>query len=217
MRKRAILENSWSTRRVYLLITVVSTFLFIALSGSAQPNSNQKGDIVTIPLSIVDVDEATATISVMDEPLSSFNTFLKHCQSGLPDDFLQEDKDYSGDLKKFCEFTEQITKQYLPPPTQHLRPKGYVITVPLKSPYQGIEALLWTTNNLDDAIAFVSLLQGQNLKAMKVYATIPWGSEPTTTCTECPIKELVFSAKGIKEQLQELKRKEDQKGSTPGS
>ena len=211
MRKRAILENSWSTRRVFLFITIISTSLFIALSGSAQSNSNQKGKVVTIPLSIVDVDEATATISVMDEPLSSFNTFLKHCQTDLPEDFLREDKDFSGDLKKFCELTEQLTKQYLPPPTQHLKPKGYVITVPLRSPYQGIKALLWTTNSLDDAIAFVSLLQGGNLKALKVYATIPWESEPAATCTECPIKELVFSAKGIKEQLQKLKKKDNEK------
>jgi len=56
----------------------------------------------------------------------------------------------------------------------------------------------------------LSLLQGGNLKAIKVYTTIPWGSEPTTTCTECPIKELVFSAKGIKEQLHEFKKKEGQ-------
>jgi hypothetical protein len=147
----------------------------------------------------------------MDEPLSSFNTFLKHCQSGLAEEVLNEDKDFSEDLKKFCELTEQFAKRYLPPPTQHLEPKGYVITVPLKPPHNGIEALLWTTNSLDDAIAFVSLLQGGNLKAVKVYATIPWGSDPTATCTECPIKELVFSAKGIKEQLQELRKKDGQK------
>lgn len=195
---------------LFLLISVV-VFPLQPLSIASPSESGLKAKIVTIPLSILDVDEATATISVMDEPFSSFNSFLKHCQSGLPDDFLKEDKDFSGDLKKFCELTEQLTKHYLPPPTQHLEPKGYVITVPLRSPYQGIEALLWTTNSLDDAIAFVSLLQGGNLKAMKVYATIPWGSEPTATCTECPIKELVFSAKGIKEQLQELRKKDGQK------
>ena len=59
-------------------------------------------------------------------------------------------------------------------------------------------------------MAFVSLLQGGSLKALKVYATIPWGSDPTTPCTECPIKELVFSAKGIKEQLRELKKKDSE-------
>ena len=169
--------------------------------------STLKENVVTIPLSIVNVDEATATISVMEEPSSSFQTFLKHCQGGWPQEFPNEGQDFSDDLKKFCELTEQITKHYLPPPAQHLDPKGYVITVPLRSPYNEIEALLWTTTSLDDAIAFVSLLQGGHLKAMKVYATIPWASDPTRTCTECPIKELVFSAKGIKEQLQELKKK----------
>ena len=104
--------------------------------------------------------------------------------------------------------TEKMAKRYFPPPTQNLEPKEYVITVPLKSPFQGIEALLWSTKSLDDAISFVGLLQGGNLKAVKVYTTIPWGIETATTCTECPIKELVFSASGIKEQLQELKKKE---------
>lgn len=199
----------WSWWSLHIISLMV--FLFSTLSGAAQSETNAKGTIVTIPLSIVDVDEATATISVMEESLSSFNTFLKNCQSSLPEDFQKEDKDFSEDLKKFCEMTEQFAKRYLPPPTQHLEPKGYIITVPLKSPYQGIEALLWTTKSLDDAIAFVSLLKGGNLKAMKVYATIPWGSEPTITCTECPIKELVFSAMGLKEKLQELKKKEGQK------
>ena len=167
--------------------------------------------MVTIPLSLVDVDEATATISVMDDPLASFNTFLKHCQSGVPEVYFDDDKDFSEDLKKFCELTEQLTKHYLPPPTQHLKPKGYVISVPLTSRHNDIEALLWTTNNLDDAIAFVSLLQGGNLKAVKVYATIPWGPNPATPCRECPIKELVFSAKGIKDQLRELQGKEGER------
>jgi len=203
--------HSCSSQWGGLCLTLLLAFFFVPLSGDAQSESNPKGNIVTIPLTIIDVDEATATISVMDEPFSSFNTFLKHCPSGLPEDFTNGDKDFSEDLKKFCELTEQLTRHYLPPPTQHLEPKGYVITVPLKPPYNGIEALLWTTNSLDDAIAFVSLLQGGNLKAVKVYATIPWGSDPNTPCTECPIKELVFSAKGIKDQLQELRKNEGQK------
>jgi hypothetical protein len=204
------LGNSLSGRRFCLCISLIFTLSFIAFSGAAQLDLKPKAKIVTIPLSIVDVDEATATISVLEEPLSSFNAFLKNCQSSLPEDFQKEDKDFSDDLKKFCEITEQFAKRYLPPPTQHLEPKGYVITVPLKSPYQRIEALLWTTKSLDDAISFVSLLQGGHLKAIKVYTTIPWEFDPTRTCTECPIKELVFSAKGIKEHLQELKKKEGQ-------
>ena len=83
-----------------MFFTLILTFFFIALSGAAQSEPKPKAKIVTIPLSILDVDEATATISVMDEPLSSFNTFLKHCQSSLPEDFLKEDKDFSDDLKE---------------------------------------------------------------------------------------------------------------------
>lgn len=194
-------SNGWL--RLFLLLAIG---LFPAVAKTAQSESEPKAKIVTIPLSIVAVDEATATISVLEEPLSSFSSFLKNCQSSLPEDLEMEGKDFSEDVKKFCELTERYARRYLPPPTQYLEPKGYVISVPLKSSFQAIEALLWTTKSLDDAISFVSLLQGGNLKAVKVYSTIPWGIDPGAPCKECPIKELVFSASGIKEQLEKLKK-----------
>ena len=210
MCKRTALVNSFSSRRVCLYLSLIFTHFLFSVSGAAQSEVNQKGNIVTIPLSIVAVDEATATISVMEEPLSSLNIFLKHCQISLPDNLQEEGKDFSNDMKGICQLAEKLAKQYMPPPTHHLEPKGYVITVPLKSPFQKIESLYWTTKSLDDAISFVSLLQGGSLKAIKVYTAIPWGSDPTMTCTECPIKELVFPAKALKDQLGELKRKEGQ-------
>lgn len=164
---------------------------------------------MTIPLSILDVEQATATISVLEEPHSSFNRILEACQSKLPEEFRIEGKDLSEEMRKLCNMAERFTKRYVPPPTQRFEPKGYVITVPLKSSFQGIAALLWNTKNLDDAITFVNLLQSGNLKAVKVYSTIPWAIDPAKTCTECPIKELVFSASGMKEHLQKLKKNEE--------
>ena len=191
---------------------VSAVFLLPTLSTAAPSHSMSGETIVTVPLSRVDVDQATATVSVLEDPLSDLNSFLKNCQSSLSEELGKETKDFSDDLRQFCQLTEKLAKRYWPPPTQHLEPKGYVITVPLKSPLQEIEALLWSTQSLDDAISFVSLLQGGNLKAIKVYTTVPWGPDPGTPCTECPIKELVFSAMGMKEQLEELRKKERQTG-----
>ena len=204
--QRILLAHS-SKRLLLGLAFFLVTFLLPIFSNAGQSDARSKETIVTIPLSILDVEQATATISVMEEPHSSFDSLLEACQSELPEEFNVEGKDISEELKRFCKMAEGFTKRYLPPPTQNIEPKAYVITVPLQSPFHDITALIWNTKNLDDAIAFVSLLQSGNLKAVKVYATLPWAEDPRTTCTECPIKELVFSAAGIKEQLSTWKEK----------
>ena len=199
----------------HLLIGLAFSFgtLLLPVFSNAGPSDAQSKDtIVTIPLSILDVEQATATISVMEEPHSSFNSLLEACQSKLPEDMKVEGKDISEEVRRLCKMAEGFTKRYLPPPTQHIEPKAYVITVPLQSPFHDITALIWNTKNLDDAISFVSLLQSGNLKAVKVYAIIPWAEDPRTTCTECPIKELVFSATGIKEHLSQWKEKKGKNG-----
>ena len=97
----------------------------------------------------------------------------------IPKDFAKEDKDFAEDVGKFCEMTKFFAQRYSPQPNQHLEPKEYLITVPLKSPYQDIQALLWSTTSLDDAIDFITLLQGGNLKALKVYPQrFPGGQGP---------------------------------------
>ena len=202
-----IFLTHFSTTLLLGLATFWGTLLFPIFSNAGQSDTQSNAKTVTIPLSILDVEQATATISVMDEPHSSFDSLLEACQSKLPEEFNVEGKDISEDVRRFCKMAEGFTKRYLPPPTQHIEPKAYVITVPLQSSFHDITALIWNTKNLDDAIAFVSLLQSGNLKAVKVYATLPWAEDPRTTCTECPIKELVFSATGIKEQLSQWKEK----------
>ena len=199
----------YSTPFLIGLALFLGPILLPLLSNAGQSDTQPKGKIVTIPLSVLDVEQATATISVMEEPYSSFNNLWEACQSNLPEDLeVEGEEDISEEVRRLCKMAEGFTKRYLPPPTHNIEPKAYVITVPLQSPFQKITALIWNARNLDDAIAFVSLLQSGNLKAVKVYAIMPWAEDPTTTCTECPIKELVFSAAGIKDQLSQWKEQE---------
>ena len=111
------------------------------LLGLTSPSlSHSKANVVTVPLSLVNVDDATATISVMDEPLSSFSVFLESCQAGLTEDLGIQDKDISHDMKTFCEMAEKFSKHYLPPPTQHPQTQGICHFRPFK------RTLQWDSN-----------------------------------------------------------------------
>lgn len=188
-------------RGVFLIMSFFATCLIgipgtLAL-GQALPES-EDGTIL-LPLETLDVDQATATVSVLQEPDSPLQTLLETCQTSLPDQVIIEGKDMSEEAKAFCRTVQRFMRRHSTPPAHTLESKGYVISVPLKSPYQGIHSLSWYTLNLDDAIAFVSLLQSGNLRAVKVYTTVPWSSTPTVPCSACPIKELVFSITGMKQ------------------
>jgi hypothetical protein len=100
---------------------------------------------------------------------------------------------------------EGFTKKRRELPAHRIDPKGYVISVPLKEPREGIQAVVWNTATLDEAITFVDLLQGGKLKAVTVYSFIPWAAKEARDCVECPIKELVFHASSLKERLEILK------------
>lgn len=163
-------------------------------------------ELIVIPLASLDVEEATATVSVMPDNPSPMSTIFELCDSGVPEHSDPEIQEISEELKKWCRMAEGFSKKYVPPPAQQLQAQGYVITVPVKNPTRGVEAVLWNTKTLDDAIAFVDLLQSGKLKAVNVYASIPWSSEANGLCSKCPIKELVFHASGIREQLKSLQK-----------
>ena len=161
-------------------------------------------ELIMIPVSSLDVNEATATVSVLSDNPSPLSTIFDLCQSGFPDNSESEYQEISEELKKWCRMAEGFTKKYVRAPAQHLQTQGFVITVPVTDEAHGIEAVLWKTNTLDDAMVFVDLLQSGKLKAVNVYGFLPWQSKTDRRCSQCPIKELVFHASGIREQLKHL-------------
>ena len=162
-------------------------------------------ELLSIPISSMDVDQATATVSVLEQPHSPLSTVLRVCQDGISEEIEGEGKEIVEDVKELCKLVERFTKNIEQGPAHRFDPKGYVITVPLFASQGGVQAAVWRTDTLDEAITFVELLQSGKLKAVKVYTRIPWGPAKAKECSECPIKELIFQASGIKEQLEILK------------
>lgn len=160
-----------------------------------------------IPLADLDVEQATATVSVLPDEFSSMDTILNLCRSGLPKEYFPDAEDISEGLKKWCGMLEGLAKKHVSPPSHRIQEGAYVISVPLKKPQDGVQAVRWTSKNLDEAIAFVDLLQKGTLKAVTIYTSDPWKSDGRLRCSECPIKDLVFHAAGIRDQLKFLEEK----------
>ena len=108
-------RKSGLTRSLSQIIPLVLTLAF-AVSVAAQSHSESKGKIISIPLSKLDVSQATATVSVLEEPQSPFNILLDACQSKLPEEFRIEGEDLSEEARKLCQMMESWKKRYLPPP-----------------------------------------------------------------------------------------------------
>ncbi len=178
----------------FLLSLLLCTTTLYASQEQAPTTENT----VSIPLAALDVNQATATVSVLQEPQSATNKLLDACQDNLPDEFVVEGHDLSEQIKKLCKMAKGFTRRYLDTPTHTLESKAYLMTIPLKHPEQDIHALTWKSATLDDALAFMTLLQSGNLQALKAYTRIPWGKETTQPCRECPITELVFNMAGMK-------------------
>lgn len=157
-----------------------------------------KHELVSIPLDSLDIHEAVATVSVLDDPQSSLDSLLGLCDSDLAGTFRVEEEDLRGALKKLCGMVEGLINKLEPPP-QEITPRLFLIQVPLKQPFQAIRAVTWKATSLDDAMTFIELLKDGRLQAVKVYSTIPWSENPTQLCSECPIKDLVFRLDAIKE------------------
>jgi len=183
-------------------------------SGGENSGSQKSGsDVVMLPISALDVDQATAAISVLQEPQSPLMNLLQTCQGSLPDHVVVDGQNLSEEVKELCQMAEGFTRKNMDHPQQNFQSKGYRITVPLKRSHEQMQAVVWNTQNLDDAIAFVNLLQSGKLKGVKAYAASPWGKNSSKACTECPITELMFQVGSLKEQLEMLKKpKETDKG-----
>ena len=165
----------------------------VSRAGRVNPPVTQ----VTVPLSELAVSDATVTVAVAQDPLQPFRAVLGMCKEGAFDGDQQPAED-AADLRSICETVDQVVRGLERPP-QELNVGSYLVRIPLLQAREGLRAVTWQTKTLDDAIAFVDLLQNNKLKAVNVSVRDPWATEGSSRCSECPIKELVFDAKGLKE------------------
>lgn len=157
----------------------------------AAEKKEAKEPLVSIPLASLDVHEAVATVSVLEDPQSSVDSLLGVCESEFVGKLQVEGEDIQGVIKKLCGMVEGLVQKLEPPPHE-VAPNVFFIQVPLKQPHQAIRSVTWKAKSLDDAITFIELLKDGRLKAVKVFSTIPWSDNPSQPCFECPVKDLVF-------------------------
>ena len=167
-------------------------------------NDQNEISTVAIPLSALNIEEAVATVSVLQDPAASANSLLGFCESKVLQGIEIEGEDIQGLIKKLCGAMKQFSRE-VAPPTQGLSANTYLITVPLKQPEQSIRGVTWTAKSLDDAIAFIDLLKSGQLKGMKVLTSVPWAPGSTQPCQECPISDLIFRIEAMKEKPDLLK------------
>ena len=164
----------------------------------AAKETKEKAQLVSIPLASLDVQEAVATVSVLEDPQSSLDSLLGVCGSDFVGKLQVEGEDIQGVIKKLCGMVGGLVQQLEPPP-HDVAPNVFLIHVPLKQPHQAIGAITWKAKSLDDAITFVDLLKDGRLKGVKVFSTIPWSDHPTQPCSQCPVKDLIFRLDAMKD------------------
>lgn len=177
------------------LMCVAACVLFFQTGSLAE----ETGASVEIPLSHLDVEQAVATVTVLPDRRMSVHVLLELCQSARTDEYSREIQDLSEEMKKWCRMMERLVTKYASPPTQQLRTQGYVISIPVREQHGSVSAATWTTQTLDEAIAFVELLTSGQLKSVRVSPSAPWLPNGDRPCSECPINALVFRAANIKE------------------
>ncbi len=176
----------------------VLAFLVGVLSApGAWANEQSEPATVAVPLSALNIDEAVATVSVLQDPAVSENSLLGFCRSKVLQGIEIEGEDIQGLIKKLCGAMKQLSRE-VAPPTQGFSGNSYLITVPLNHPQQHIHSVTWSAKSLDDAIAFIDLLKSGQLKAMKVLTSVPWAPGSSRPCRDCPISDLVFRIEAMK-------------------
>ncbi len=161
--------------------------------------------VVTVPVSALAVDDTTVTVTVLQDPMEPVHMMLELCESGLPVGEQEEDRDLAANLERLCRAIDRVTRGF-EDPRHELETGDYVVTIPLREPRGTLHAVVWKASTLDDAVAFVELVQGGKLKALTVYSRYPNTAKKPSSCSACPIKELVFSAAGLKERRRTLER-----------
>lgn len=192
--------------RVRICLLVLCTALALGPTGLAPAGVDPTPpSVVTVPLSALAVEDTTVTVAVLQDPMEPVHKMLELCESGLPVGDQEENREVAESLERLCRAIGRVTRG-LEDPRHVLDAGDYVVTIPLHEPRGGLRAVLWKAATLDDAVAFVELLQGGKLRAVTVYSRYPRGGAGAPICSECPIKDLVFSAAGLKEQRGALER-----------
>lgn len=161
--------------------------------------------VVTVPLSALAIDDTTVTVAVLQDPMEPVHMMLELCESGLPVGDEEENRDLMENLERLCRAIDRVTRG-LEDPRHALEAGDYVVTIPLREPRGALRAVVWKAATLDDAVAFVELLQGGKLRAVTVYSRYPRSGSSAPVCSDCPIKDLVFSAAGLTEQRRAFER-----------
>lgn len=186
--------------KVARFVAILAILLWPGVVMAVNPSTEKATDktsetVISVPLPSLVLDEATVTVSVLQDPRPNF---MGLCTPELLRELGFEEEDLAGQVRKICRTAEKLTKN-LEQPTHELNPRRYVVTVPLTEPRGAMRSVLWTSHSLDEAITFLDLLQSKKVKAVNVFATVPWSTEAADTCVECPIKDLVFHAGKIKD------------------
>jgi len=188
------------SRRTKGLIWAVILVAVMAAQGvlGAVAGGDSKPQLVSIPLTSLDIQEAVATVSVLEDPNSPVDSLMGICDSEFVKKLQVEGEDVQGAIQKLCGMMKGLAKDVMPPP-KGMTSNTYVLSVPLKQPQGHIRAITWKAESLDEALKFVELLKDGHLKAVKVFSSIPWSSNPMQPCAECPVKDLVFRVDALKD------------------
>ena len=191
-------------KRFRVIVTILGFLAGFLSVQSGWAGENNQMRTVAIPLSALNIDDAVATVSVLQDPAGSAGSLLGFCESKVLQGIEIEGEDIQGLIKKLCGAMKQFSRE-VAPPTQGFSANSYLITVPLHHPQQHIHGVTWTAKSLDDAIAFIDLLKSGQLQAMKVLTNVPWAPGSSEHCRDCPISDLVFRIEAMKEKPHILK------------
>jgi len=199
IREKLFMRAKFLIGAVSLVVGMMALGVLVATAGN-----EQKPQLIAIPLTALDIPEAVATVSVLEDPDSPVDSLMGICDSEFVKKLQVEGEDIQGTIQKLCGMMKGLAKEVMPPP-KGVTSNTYVLSVPLKQPQGQIRAITWKAESLDDALTFVELLKDGHLKAVKVFSSIPWSSNPTQPCAECPVKDLVFRIDAIKDKRHLLK------------
>lgn len=190
------------------LIVVVAGPAFSADRRNDGTKEGQGTRVIMIPVSSLASENATTTVSVLRDAIVPANRLLDFCE---PDQKHPQGEKGETDKqsKVICQLLEGFVKQ-LDTPRNEFQASDYLVTIPLKQPYDGVEAVTWTSKNLEGAIAFMDVVQGGRLKGVNVSSSSgsSINEREKQSCLACPIKDLIFHAASISEHKEFLEGRE---------